>query len=292
MVDIKNIRSSICKIGKLLYDRDLTDASGGNISVRDGNLIYINPRRAGHDFQWEIAEDQVIVTDLCKVPIVGEVDMISREAATHYYIYQNFPDVNAVIHGHPFFMMAFGAAHMDIPAVSEGTRAVIGSQPITNIPEVVPGSIEQAEEIVKNFKMRREIEPGCPLVCNIPFHGTFAAGGSINDAFLYTEVANNCAKILIYRQIMFGNDPKADFSIHKHFTKEDFRTIDVSKDVCTPGYVYTDAFGKQSVYGSGSGSPSSSASSECASNISGIKPEQYKEIIQRVTEAVLNQIKK
>ena len=278
MVDIKNIRASICKIGKLLYERDLTDSSGGNISVRDGNLVYINPRRAGHDWQWDIDEDNIIVTDLCKVPVTGEAEKISREAATHYYIFQNFPDINAVIHAHPFFMMAFGAAHMEIPAVSEGTRAVIGMQPITNISEVVPGSIEQAEEVVNNFKKRREIEPGCPLICNIPFHGTFAAGANINDAFLYTEVANNCAKILIYRQIMFGSDPKADFSIHKQFTKKDFETIDKSKEVCSPGYVYTDVFGKKTVYGDGDKALSSDV--------------DYSDIIKRVTEEVTKNLKR
>jgi len=276
MVDTKNIRASICKIGKLLYDRDLTDSSGGNISVRDGNYIYINPRRAGHDFQWEIDEDTIIVTDICKMPIIGQVDNISREAATHYYIYQNFPEINSVVHGHPFYMMAFGAAHMDIPPISEGTRAVLGNFPVTNISEVVPGSIEQAEEIVKNFKKRRELDPGCPLICNIPFHGTFSAGETINDAFLYTEVANNCAKILIYRQSMFGNNPKADFEVRKHFTKDDFKTIEVSKDVCTPGYVYTDVFGRQTTYGSSGASIGTDLS----------------DITKRVTEEVLKQLKK
>lgn len=275
MVDIKNIRASICKIGKLLYERDLTDSSGGNISVRDGNLIYINPRRAGHDHQWEIDEDSIIVTDLCKIPIVGEVDLISREAATHYLIYQNFPDINAVIHAHPFFMMAFGAAHMDMPAISEGTRAVIGLQPITNIPEVILGSLEQAKKIVDNFKKRREIEPGCPLICSIPFHGTFAAGANINDTFLYAEVADNCAKILVYRQIMFGNDSRADFNVHMQFTKEDFKTIDVSKEVCTPGYVYTSASGEKSVY---------KGSVEVPKN-------EYQEITKRIAEEVIQQLK-
>ena len=281
MVDTKNIRAAICKIGKLLYDRDLTDSSGGNISVKDGNIVYINPRRSGHDFQWEIDEDSIIVTDLCKVPIVGEVDRISREAATHYYIFQNFPDVGAVIHAHPFYMMAFGAAHMDIPAISEGTRAVIGHQPITNVPEVVPGSVEQAEEIVKNFKKRREIDPGCPLICNIPFHGTFAAGETINDAFLYTEVANNCAKILVYRQIMFGDDPKADLSIHKQFTKKDFETIDVTKEVCTPGYVYTDAFGKQITYQNPSDTYKSIP-----------EPRGNGDIVNKIADAVIEKLKK
>lgn len=277
MVDLKNIRKAICKIGKLLYERDLTDASGGNISIRDENLVYINPRRAGHDWQWEIDEDSIIVTDLCKIPIIGEVDKISREAASHYYIYHNFPDVKSVIHSHPFYMMAFGAAHMDIPAISEGTRAVIGHQPITNIIETVPGSIEQAEEIIKNFKKRRENEVGCPLICNMPFHGVFAAGENINDAYLFTEVANNCAKILIYRQSMFGTDPKADFSIHKQFTKEDFATIQESKEVCSPGYVYKDIFGKETAFRQDIKVKTTN--------------DEYNNIVEKITKEIINKLK-
>jgi L-fuculose-phosphate aldolase len=250
MADIKNIRKSIRQIGKLLFDRELVDASGGNISVRDGDKIYVSPRRTGHDNQWEIDEDSIIVTDLCSIPVIGEADKVSREASTHYYIFQNFPDIGAVIHAHPIHIMAFGAAHMDLPAISEGTRAILGNEPISNVAEVLPGSKEQAGAVVENFNNRRRKDPTTPLICGLPYHGTFAAGGNLNDAYLYTEVANNCAKILINRQIMFGNDPKADFSVHKQFTKEDFYTIDQTKEICDPGFVYKDAFGKETVYGS------------------------------------------
>jgi L-fuculose-phosphate aldolase len=275
MVDIKNVRKSICKIGKLLFDRELTDSSGGNISVRDGNKIYISPKRAGHDHQWSIEEDSIIVTDLCKITIEGQASLITREASTHYYIYQNFPDVNAVVHAHPLFFMAFGAAHMDMPAISEGTRAVLGNQPITNIEESIPASREQGERVIENFRNRRKIDPAAPLICGIPFHGSFAAGSDLNDAYLYTDVANNCAKILIYRQIMFTNNPKADFSIHIPFTKEDFSTIDVVKEVCSPGYVYEDAFGRETVYGGQEGQTTINQS-----------------INNKITDEVLNQLKK
>ncbi|MFC2159810.1 class II aldolase/adducin family protein [Actinomycetota bacterium] len=43
-----SIRKVICKIEKMLFDRKLTDSSRGNISVRDGDKIYINPRKTGH----------------------------------------------------------------------------------------------------------------------------------------------------------------------------------------------------------------------------------------------------
>ncbi len=250
MADIKNIRKSIRQIGKLLFERELVDSSGGNISVRDGDKIYVSPRRTGYDNQWEIDEDSIIVTDLCRVPVIGEADAVSREASTHYYIYQNFPDIGAVIHAHPIHIMSFGAAHMDLPAISEGTRAILGNEPISNVAEVLPGSREQAEAVVENFQNRRKKDPGAPLICGLPYHGTFAAGDTLNDAFCFTEVANNCAKILINRQIMFGSDPKADFSVHKQFTKEDFETIDKTKEICDTGFVYRDAFGKETVYNS------------------------------------------
>jgi len=276
MVDIKNIRKSICEIGKMLYDRELTDSSGGNISVRDGDKIYISPRRSGTDHQWSIKEDSIILTDLCKMPISGKADNISREASSHYYIYQNFPDIGAVIHAHPIFIMAFGAAHMDLPAVSEGTRAILGEQPITNITESLPGSAEQGEAIVENFKNRRKIDAAAPLICGLPFHGIFAAGPNLNEAFLYTEVANNCAKILVYRQTMFGGNPDADFSIHRRFTKEEIASIDVSKEVCIPGYVYKGALGDITTYdGRQSGDFKFS-----------------KDIVEEITEKVMKQLKK
>ena len=100
MVDVRNIRKSICIVGRLLFDRGLTDSSGGNISVRDNDKIYITPKSSGFDYQWSLEEDQIIVTDLCKMPISGDPENVSRESATHYYIYQNFPEVNAIIHAH------------------------------------------------------------------------------------------------------------------------------------------------------------------------------------------------
>lgn len=51
--------------------------------------------------------------------------------------------------------------------------------------------------------------------------------------------------------MMFGNNPEADFTINKEFTKEDFKTIDQRKEACTPGYVYRDAFGKKKIYNAG-----------------------------------------
>ena len=88
VTNLKNIRKSICEIAKRIYEKDLTDSCGGNISVRDGDKIYISPRRSGESHRWDIDEDSIILTDLCKGAIVGDVENISREAICHYHIYQ------------------------------------------------------------------------------------------------------------------------------------------------------------------------------------------------------------
>ena len=276
MQDSKGIRKSICEIARLLYEKDLVDSCAGNISVRDGDRVYIVPRKSGAKKRWSIEEDTIMVTDICMKPVIGNINNISRESPTHYHIYQNFPDINAVIHGHPLYMMVYGAAHMNIPPVTECMRARVGDMPIGNIEECLPGSIDQAEKVVSYFKERRDANPDSPLICNLPFHGAFAAGVDLDEAFMFLEIANNCAKLLIFRQIMFGNDPDADFEIKKKFTKEEDASVEEVKEVCKPGTKYFDAFGNETVYDSGQGISSSNNGA----------------LIKKITEEVIKKIKK
>ena len=248
MVDLKNVRKAICQMAKHLYDKNIADSSGGNVSVRDGNLIYITQRRSGEIYQWSIDEDSILVTDICGNPIINSIENITREATTHYYIYQNFSDINAIIHCHPLYMLVFGAAHMGIPAVSECTRDHLGDQPITCTPEVEPGSEKQAIEVVKVFKQRRMIDKHAGLIVNIPFHGVFIAGKDLNTTFIAMEAAENAAKIIIYRKLMFQDDPEADFSIHQKLSRGYLETLEESKLYCKVGQSYIDAFGQKRIY--------------------------------------------
>jgi len=248
MVDLKKIKRSICQIGKHLFEKELTDSAGGNISIRHENKIYISPRRAGADHQWLIDEDSIIVTDICKIPILGKSEEISREAYAHYNIYQNFPDVNGIIHAHPFFIGVFGSAHMDLEVLTVPSRNILGDQPIQVIKESLPGSVILAKRVISNFKHRRKIDSNAALICIIPFHGIFAAANDLNKAFLYVDIANINAKTLIYREIMFGNDKNKKFSVFERYSKDDILSIEKVKDVSKSGYSYQDAFGNKTTY--------------------------------------------
>src|SRR5574337_298430 len=82
-------RARIARIGKMLFERRLTDAAGGNISVRVGNLICISPRYSGSQRQWQLEPEDVLVTDLQRNILAGD-GKISRESNAHYKLHTEF----------------------------------------------------------------------------------------------------------------------------------------------------------------------------------------------------------
>jgi hypothetical protein len=74
---------------------------------------------------------------------------------------------------------------------------------------------------------------------------------------------------------MFGNDPKADFSIHQRVSKEDVASISITKPVCEPGYKYKDAFGNSTTF-----------KNDSPGNINADP-----DLIKKITEEVLRQLK-
>jgi ribose 5-phosphate isomerase B len=117
---ISQTRNKIAQIGKMVFERHLTDAAGGNISVRVGDLVCITPRYSGSRRRWHLQPNEVLVSDLSGNKMDGDGD-ISREAKVHFALYQNFPDAMAVLHSHPRNVMAFVAAGQPIEPVLEAT---------------------------------------------------------------------------------------------------------------------------------------------------------------------------
>jgi hypothetical protein len=82
--------------------------------------------------------------------------------------------------------------------------------------------------------------------------------------------------MLIHRQLMFGNDPKADLSIRRRLTAKERHSIEKVGEVCQPGFTYTSAFGETTTFGG--------RQSE--------KPGNNQDLTKKITEEVLRQLKK
>ena len=71
------ISKNDCELRAEIYKRHLTDAAGGNISVRVGDKIVMTPTRGRFDLALEVAARQILILDLKGNKLEGEGE-ISR----------------------------------------------------------------------------------------------------------------------------------------------------------------------------------------------------------------------
>jgi len=196
------MRLKITVIGKLLFDRRLTDAAGGNISARVGEFICITPRYSGSKHQWSLRLDQVLVSDLMGNKLEGDGDL-SREAKVHFRIYQAFPDVRAVIHCHAQNALVFASACQPIEPVLEDTLK-FGTVPVTRYAPA--HSIELAESIVGLLQGKEERIRTQAAAVLAPWHGLFVAGKDLDAAFDAAERIDTNARCILFSRLLPENE--------------------------------------------------------------------------------------
>src|SRR5512139_53309 len=203
---LSRTRSKIAEIGEMVFDRHLTDAAGGNISVRVGDLVCITPRYSGSKRRWHLKPSEVLVSDLSGNQLDGEGET-SREGKVHFAIYQNFPDAMAVLHSHARNVMTFVAAGQPIEPILEATLK-FGTIPVSRFS---PAHSEKlAEAIVESFRGRDEAIRKYAAAVIAPWHGLFTVGKDLDAAFDLTErIDTNAYCILMSRLLPEGpTDPE------------------------------------------------------------------------------------
>ena len=115
------IAEQICDAGRILFQRKLTDLAGGNISVRDGDLIYMSPSYAGAKYHWDLKPEQIICGGW-RNDEISTNPLFSREGWSHIELYKHFPDIQAVIHAHAFHVQPFSSLSMPIEPVFRSKR--------------------------------------------------------------------------------------------------------------------------------------------------------------------------
>jgi len=200
-------RRKIAETGRLVFERHLTDAAGGNISVRVGNSVCITPRYSGSKRHWQLQPNQVLLSDMQGNKLEGDGD-VSRESKVHYRIYQEFPDAQAVLHSHARNVMVFVASGQPIEPVLEATLK-FDTIPVTKF---APAHSEKlADAIVEQLRGKDEAIRKYAAAVIAPWHGLFVVGKDLDAAFDLTErIDTNAYCILMSRLLPEGGpmDPE------------------------------------------------------------------------------------
>jgi ribose 5-phosphate isomerase B len=206
---LSQTRSKIAETGRMVFERHLTDAAGGNISVRvDEATVCITPRYSGSRRHWQLQTNQVLVSDMHGNKLDGDGD-VSRESKVHYRIYQEFPDARAVLHSHARNVMVFVASGQPIEPVLEATLK-FDTIPVT---QFAPAHSEKlADAIAEGLRGKDEYIRKYATAVMAPWHGLFVVGKDLDAAFDLTErIDTNAYCILMSRLLPEGGpmDPES-----------------------------------------------------------------------------------
>lgn len=188
-MDFNQVKEDVAYFMRRLYAQRLTTTSGGNISCRIGNQVFITPSQT--DKATIKAEEIGILS------ISGENQTPhlkpSMESKMHLAIYHLRPDVKAIVHAHPVFATSFCISKKEIKTNLAGeTWAVIG----------VP---VKADYRLMGTKDLADIVAEASLKGNVVLlenHGVLAVGESLMQAYDRLEVTEVAAKVTFITDLM------------------------------------------------------------------------------------------
>lgn len=202
---IDKARADIARFGAMLFERHLTDAAGGNISVRVGDKICISPRYSGQKRQWQLRPEDVLLLDEDGNILEGE-GQISRESQVHLKLHRHFKDHGtAVIHCHARNVLVFAAANRSMLPVLEANLK-FGEIPVVSY---APAHSAQLSENILGALSGQEARVRKQAAAVIaPWHGLFVMGKDLDSAFDAVErIDTNAYCILMGQQL--GMDVEA-----------------------------------------------------------------------------------
>ncbi len=173
------MREQLCKTAQKLATLGLNKGTSGNCSVRDENGFIITP--SGVDIE------AMSVSSMVKMEINGSFEIGKKPSSEWFFhrdIYQQRPEVNAVIHTHSMFATTIACLHRDIPPFHY-MIAVAGGDSIRCAPYALFGTQALSDAAMHALEGRK--------ACLLANHGMIATGASLEEALaVAVEVENLC----------------------------------------------------------------------------------------------------
>lgn len=180
------VKEQICEIGRRVWVRGFVASNDGNFSVRVGeDRVLATPTMISKGF---MQPEDIVTLDLSGRQLDGHRQPTS-ETRLHLGIYQERPEVKAVVHAHPPYATAFAVAREPVPkCVLPEVEIFLGEIPIAQYE--TPGSqafADTLKPLLKDFNLF--------LLAN---HGALALGADIEQAYYRMETVDHYCRILLY----------------------------------------------------------------------------------------------
>lgn len=184
------LQEEVAYFMRRLYEQHLTTTSGGNISFRNDQTVYITPSALD---KARISADQVATVTIDGNMLSNHKPSI--ETKMHLAIYKMRPEINAIVHAHPVTVSAYAAAKRKINTrLLAESYAILGNLAYSDYHCI--GTTELADSVA--FATTKS---NCVIMRH---HGALAVGKSLLEAFDRMEVLENAAKINLICHTAWG----------------------------------------------------------------------------------------
>jgi L-fuculose-phosphate aldolase len=179
-----DMRKEMVATARLMWDRRLTNAAGGNFAVHlEENRILISPSMMSEEKHCVLNPEDFLLIDY-KANILEGSGRLSRESLMHILILQNFKEISCTIHAHPFYCMPYVAKAKPIPSMTEAT---MGRGDVGCIKWTKAYTEELSRNVYNYFEEHRDIAVKKPIGVIMPLHGVVVSGGDIYKAYSMLE---------------------------------------------------------------------------------------------------------
>ncbi len=185
-------RQAVLNCAREIYTSGMVTGTWGNVSVRvaDKQLMIITP--SGMDYETLEPEDMVLL-DFRGQVVEGKYRP-SIETSLHLGIYHRRYDINAVVHVHSPYAVAYAVARKNIPVILEETAQVVGHE-VEVAAYAHCGSQQLADIAVQALGNNKK----ALLLAN---HGLIALGKDMTEALKVSYIVEKTAMISIYASVL------------------------------------------------------------------------------------------
>ncbi len=195
-----SLKKEICKIARIIYEKNLIVATDGNISARtQDDCILITPS----------GRRDVTIEDIVKIELEGTIKRNqlkpSSEYKMHIEVYKKRNDVHGIVHTHPPYATAFAVAGISLEPIIAEAVFTNGKIPVTSY--ATPSTEEVPRSISKLIESHNSLL--------LAHHGLLTVGKDLYEALNRAERAEFLAKVTFLARILGGAVPLSQERIEK-----------------------------------------------------------------------------
>ncbi len=184
-MDILDRLQELSEAAAELVRRGLVLATGGNVSLRVGEHVYISPTGARLD---ALRPETFALVHMASGQRLNE-HTPSSELPMHLACYRTRPETVAVIHCHPPHIIALASLGWTLPAMTADFLVYMDTLHLPLVPYITPGTENLAAAVAEKLQ-----EAPVVLLGN---HGIIATGPSVQRALDRVLLAEESARIYL-----------------------------------------------------------------------------------------------